>query len=142
VGKIAALPGAPCLSGDCWERTGTLDKHGCGIIGRGGWGTGLIPAHCAVWELLVGPIPEGMQYDHRCRNHVCVNPDHGEIVTPEENKRRGYGIAVLYAKRQHCDDGRPLDGWTTRKNDKGHRYCKTCARTKSLARYYAKKGTK
>lgn len=122
-------------SGDCWEWTGTLDDAGYGILGRGRRGSGNIPAHCAVYQLLVGPIPDGMHYDHLCRNHACVNPDHGEIVTPEENKRRGYGIARLHAQRTHCGKGHPLDGMTGgRGSARKHRYCKTCKREDTRAR--------
>ncbi|MER7063953.1 HNH endonuclease signature motif containing protein [Streptomyces albidoflavus] len=116
-------------SGDCWEWGGTLDDQGYGIVGRGRRGSGLIAAHRAVYELLVGSIPDGMHYDHLCRNHACVNPDHGEIVTPEENKRRGYSIARLHAQRTHCAEGHPLDGMTGgRGSPRKHRYCTTCAR--------------
>ena len=34
-----------------------------------------------VWLELVGPIPDGLQLDHVCRNRGCVNPDHLEPVT-------------------------------------------------------------
>ena len=87
-------------SGDCWEWTGAKDQNGYGVIGRGGRGTGNMPAHCAAWSLLVGPIPDGMQYDHLCRRHDCVFPGHGEIVTAEINKARGFspGSPVLQAR--------------------------------------------
>lgn len=41
--------------------------------------------HRLVWELLVGPIGEGMQLDHvkeLCESKNCVNPAHLEEVTP------------------------------------------------------------
>jgi hypothetical protein len=122
-------------SGDCWEWTGTKDDGGYGVIGRGGRGSGNMPAHCAVWLLLVGPIPEGMQYDHLCRNHGCVFPGgHGEIVTPEENKRRGFSPPVLYSLRETCESGHPLDGRLGGRGGKArHRYCKTCARDRQAA---------
>jgi len=126
-------------SGDCWEWTGTLDGAGYGVLGRGPRGAGNVGAHRAVFELLVGEIPPGMQYDHLCRNHRCVNPDHGEIVTPAENKRRGYSVARLHAERTHCLYGHPLDGMTGgRGGTSRHRYCKTCARQKVSARRAAR----
>jgi hypothetical protein len=49
----------------------------------------IIRAHRFAYELLVGPIPEGLVIDHLCRNRRCVNPAHLEPVTAEENWRRG-----------------------------------------------------
>lgn len=49
--------------------------------------------HRFSYEMHVGPIPPDMTIDHLCRNKKCVNPDHLEVVTREENSRRG---AVAY----------------------------------------------
>lgn len=46
-------------------------------------------AHRLVYEELRGPIPDGLELDHLCRNRWCVNPDHLEPVTHQENIRRG-----------------------------------------------------
>ena len=35
-----------------------------------------------------GPIPEGLELDHLCKNGKCVNPAHLEPVTHAENIRR------------------------------------------------------
>lgn len=40
-------------------------------------------------ERVYGPIPDGWDLDHLCRNPGCVNPDHLEPVTHAENCRRG-----------------------------------------------------
>jgi hypothetical protein len=46
-------------------------------------------AHRWTYVKYVGPIPEGLELDHLCRQRDCVNPDHLEPVTSAENKRRG-----------------------------------------------------
>ncbi len=45
-------------------------------------------AHRFVYEALVGPIPDGMTIDHLCRQTMCVNPEHLEVVTVAENIKR------------------------------------------------------
>jgi hypothetical protein len=40
------------------------------------------------YEALRGPIPEGLQADHLCRNKGCLNPYHLEAVTPSVNRQR------------------------------------------------------
>src|ERR1700761_4086461 len=45
--------------------------------------------HKLTYELLVGPVPEGMELDHLCRNRLCRNPTHLEPVTKQENIKRG-----------------------------------------------------
>ncbi len=36
-----------------------------------------------------GVLPDGMDVDHTCLNHWCVNPDHLQAVSREENVGRG-----------------------------------------------------
>lgn len=53
-------------------------------------------AHRLTYELSHGPVPDGLQLDHLCRNTSCVNPEHLEAVTAKENVRRSHvarGIA-------------------------------------------------
>ena len=55
-------------------------------------------AHRYVYELFRGPIPDGHVLDHvkkkGCKHRDCVNPDHLEPVTQQENTLRG--DAVLF----------------------------------------------
>lgn len=70
----------------CWEwQTGTSTR-GYGVARVNGRSC---LAHRAVYQALVGPIPEGMVLDHTCLNTICVNPAHLQVVTQAENTRRG-----------------------------------------------------
>jgi len=65
----------------CWLWQGRVDRNGYGRIKRDGVE---VPVH---W-ILKGDPPEGMEVDHLCKQRACVNPDHLEFVTREENLRR------------------------------------------------------
>lgn len=73
-------------SDGCWLWTGVLSYDGYGRFRADNRSTG---AHRFAYEYYVGPIPDGLQIDHLCRVHNCVNPAHLEPVTPAENQRRG-----------------------------------------------------
>lgn len=94
---------------DCWLWTGNItkkkDPHGRFYPGPGREG---VLAHRYAYELLVGPIPEGMHIDHLCRTRLCVNPRHLEPVTPKVNALRGVGVTALNATKTRCDNGHPL----------------------------------
>lgn len=89
-------------SGDCWIWTGHRNNRGYGVIGVG---RGKQYVHRLVYELLVGPIPAGLQLDHLCRVRACANPDHLEPVTPRENGMRGYAPSMVAARTNRCRRG-------------------------------------
>lgn len=69
----------------CWVWTGTRNDVGYGQLTVDGR---MQYVHRLSYEALVGPIPDGMQIDHLCRNTLCLRPEHLEPVTPAENVRR------------------------------------------------------
>lgn len=108
--------------GDCWVWTGAKNDQGYGqvvIDGQRAY------THRLVYELLVGPIPDGLEIDHLCRNTSCCRPAHLEPVTHAENIRRGYE-----AKAQtHCKRGHHL-AVTARLTKDGRRDCRECERVR------------
>lgn len=128
------------FSGDCWQWTGIVTPEGYGTISRGS-NRGGIGAHRAVWELLVSPIPPGLQYDHLCFNRGCVNPDHGEVVTAAENILRSHNMAARHARRKRCPGcGGPFDSiYTHPVTGQRSRVCLTCQRANALRRSRAKR---
>lgn len=113
-------------SGPCWEWTATRNHLGYGQIWSGPRGR-LLMAHRAAYELLVGPIPEGLELDHLCRNRACVDPDHLEPVTHAENMRRApYDAPASKRAKTHCPKGHPYSGSNLYVNPKGSRECRAC----------------
>lgn len=75
---------------ECWRFAGTGKGAGKGAAAGSGygqlWHSGKkVPAHTFSWQYYIGPIPDGMQVDHLCRNTLCVNPKHLQLVSPKQN---------------------------------------------------------
>lgn len=66
----------------CWEWTGHRSEKGYGKTRFQGKEQ---QAHRVTWHLTNGPISEGMQIDHVCRNRACVRPSHLRMVTNKQN---------------------------------------------------------
>ena len=110
-------------SNGCWLWTGVRNNHGYGQISvqfDDRWpNVRMAYAHRVVYELEVGPIPEGLVLDHLCRTPACVNPSHLEPVTQAENLRR--------TRRSHCKRGHEFTAENAYvRRDNGHRMCRKC----------------
>lgn len=51
-----------------------------------------VPAHRLVWRVLRGPIPEGMEVNHRNGDRADNRPANLEVVTSSQNKRHSYRV--------------------------------------------------
>jgi hypothetical protein len=111
----------------CWVYTGYISPNGYGQVVRR---PRKYQAHRYTYEQVVGPIPEGLDLDHLCRNRACCNPDHLEPVTRRENCLRGLCGHITGAKNKaktHCPQGHEYNEANTR-YCKGERSCRVCAR--------------
>jgi hypothetical protein len=70
----------------CWLWSRHLNTDG---YGQKGDRRVMRHAHIVYWERANGPVPDGLELDHLCRQRSCVNPAHLEPVTHLENIRRG-----------------------------------------------------
>lgn len=119
----------------CWFWTGTRYPNGYGKFHLGGKNGKGIGAHRFAYELLVGPIPDGLTLDHLCRNPPCVNPAHLEPVTQRENTLRGTGFIARQAAQTHCKRGHPLSGENLAIEGAGYRRCRACRREQNWSHY-------
>jgi hypothetical protein len=70
----------------CWIWTGALNqkKYPRFELRGKAW-----LVHRYAYERLIGPIPDEMTLDHRmCTSHRCINPEHMDVVSLDENSRR------------------------------------------------------
>jgi len=122
---------------NCWEWKAGKAYHGYGEFGVNGK---IVLVHRFSYELFKGEIPKGLQIDHLCRNRVCVNPEHLEVVTNKENVLRGFGISAVNARKTCCSKGHELQEPNLYQSALrlGWRSCKICNRKRGRE-YYEKR---
>ena len=119
----------------CWIWTGSSYGQGYGGVRLQSESPAPRAAYRVMYELFRGSIPPGLQLDHLCRVHRCVNPAHLEAVTCRENLRRGNGFIGKQMRRTHCPRGHALiEGNLIRY--KGHKQCRECTLQRKRLDYH------
>lgn len=108
----------------CRLYLGVLDRHGYGLMTNGGRTE---MAHRAAYRAATGSLDPLLEIDHLCRNRACINHRHLELVTHEENTRRGMGPAAIVARTGVCGRGHVLAEVGTYSSASGGGVCRTCA---------------
>ena len=115
----------------CWMWTAYKDPCGYGRFEAAGRSKA---AHRVAYELMIGPIPDGLCIDHICRTRGCVNPDHLRAVTAKENNLSSTNFAALNAAKTHCDNGHPFTDENVYRF-RGSRHCRKCnSKNSSISR--------
>lgn len=131
-------PESGLVDGRCWLWTGATTKtrgqgygHFCLRHGV------LLMAHRVGYELVFGPIPQGLQLDHVCRTQLCVRADHLEPVTQQVNLLRGDTASARNSRKTHCNRGHEFIGenYILRR---GAKECVICRRMRAQSYRLAK----
>lgn len=118
--------GAPTLEArqECINWWGRRHSQGYGVTR---WpASGL--AHRYIFREVWGWLPEEPHVlDHICRNRLCVNPEHLQVVTRSENTKLG----SARANKTHCNYGH--SDWAV-KGD-GYKRCAECHRLRNKTKF-------
>lgn len=123
------------IDSDCWRWTAFKSYDGYGrasVNGKQG------NVHRFSYEVFKGEIPKDLEIDHLCKNRDCLNPDHLEAISHQENVKRG-----SIAQKTHCPKGHPYSGDNliieNKKNGLKARRCRACRRPEEALRVKMKR---
>jgi hypothetical protein len=119
-------------SNGCWNWKG---PQNCKKYGTFFYSGKRYSAHRVSYLLRHGKIDPRLCIDHLCRNRLCINPDHLELVTIIENIRRGECLGTINAKKKFCSRGHAFKGENLviyiRASGRRLRQCLACTRIRS-----------
>lgn len=104
---------------ECWLWKRSLSTGGYPRYKKGN----IYYAHIYAYTITKGAIPDGLELDHTCLTRSCINPNHLEAITHQENMLRGNTFASKQSKQTHCKRNHSLDNSYIHKN---RRLCRIC----------------
>lgn len=125
---------------ECFEYNGTISDQGYGIMNIKSKN---IRTHRLAWQLMVGPIPEGLCVLHHCDNRKCFNTEHLYLGNRADNMRdtieRDH-FKSWHRDKTQCKRGHEFteDNTYIRPNNVGRR-CRTCQKVHQYNSYWKKK---
>jgi len=122
------------INGECLEWTGKKNKLGYGYFNLSNNGKErTVLAYRWAYERWIGPLPEGLVFDHLCRNPSCVRLDHLELVPQAVNFLRGNHPGAVMTRTGKCSNGHEMTEentyyYTTSNGKYTGRDCRICNR--------------
>jgi len=114
-------------SSGCWQWQGPTNYGYGRFYSRGV----TYRAHRAAYELLVGPVPIGLEMHHLCHNRACVNPSHLQPIERHDHWLLGTSVSLFNATKETCVNGHPFTEENTHIYEKAGRkvrHCRACGR--------------
>jgi len=126
------------LSGECHIWNGTPGANGRTIFPMNGI---TYNGSKAAWLLFKGPVPEGLQVLHTCKQQPnCVNLNHLYLGTIKQNAQDKLKDGTHNnARKTHCKWGHEFNEENTSYRLNSGRDCKTCNRNKNKRLYHENK---
>ncbi|MAP63140.1 MAG: hypothetical protein CMH34_05230 [Microbacterium sp.] len=116
--------------GSCLLWQGPPDRDGYGRVKLQGQD---YLVHRVAYTIERGEITAGYTIDHTCRDHACINVDHLEVVTLQENQRRRGRSTTTHCPNGHLwadDNIRPI----RRASGLVDKFCRACSREQARER--------
>ena len=117
-------------SDGCWLWTAATGSNGYGRFLVNG---ALVLPHRWSYEQVNGPLTRALVVDHLCRNVSCVNPQHLDAVSQQDNIRRGLRSTPGIFRKPLCRKGHALTPENTETRRGGGRRCVVCRRARENA---------
>lgn len=118
----------------CWLWERSLNNKGYPVVGTSvNYKLVRALAHRVSYTAFKGEIPDNKTLDHLCKVTRCINPNHLEPVTHQENCKRGTG------SKTHCKNGHKYTEKNTlyrQREGRGiERSCRVCRDIRNRERY-------